>query len=115
MGTQEPAMYTAAEVATLLALSERTVYQFLADGIIPAVRFGRRWLVSRAWVDRVVAEADPGGRCARPRGARRRGSGACSVSAPRSPNGPRTTPAVDRPHLRRLDAFLARSENGAYG
>ena len=39
--------YTVDEVAHLLNLSRGITYQYVRDGVIPADRLGRRWLVSR--------------------------------------------------------------------
>ncbi|MGW5385687.1 helix-turn-helix domain-containing protein [Nocardia sp. NPDC003963] len=50
-----PATYTVNEVAVLLGLSRGMAYQFVNDGVIPAKRIGRRWVISRAsfhaWLD----------------------------------------------------------------
>jgi excisionase family DNA binding protein len=47
--------YTVDEVAYLLKLSRGTTYQYVRDGVIPAERIGRRWVISRkrlhAWLD----------------------------------------------------------------
>ncbi len=47
--------YTVDEVAYLLNLSRGIAYQYVRDGVIPAERVGRRWLISRrrlhAWLD----------------------------------------------------------------
>ncbi|MDT7647318.1 MAG: hypothetical protein QOC75_4318 [Pseudonocardiales bacterium] len=47
--------YTVDEVARLLKLSRGAAYQHVRDGVIPAERVGRRWLVPRkrlhAWLD----------------------------------------------------------------
>ena len=47
--------YTVDEVAYLLSLSRGITYQYVRDGVIPAERLGRRWLVPRkrfhAWLD----------------------------------------------------------------
>jgi excisionase family DNA binding protein len=47
--------YTVDEVAYLLNLSRGITYQYVRDGLIPAERLGRRWLVPRngfhAWLD----------------------------------------------------------------
>jgi excisionase family DNA binding protein len=52
--------YTVDEVAHLLNLSRGHTYQYVRDGVIPAERVGRRWLIPRkrfhAWLDgRAVA------------------------------------------------------------
>jgi excisionase family DNA binding protein len=48
--------YTVEEVAELLDLSRGLAYQYVREGVIPAQRVGRRWLISRkrlhAWLDR---------------------------------------------------------------
>jgi excisionase family DNA binding protein len=47
--------YTVDEVAHLLNLSRGITYQHIREGVIPAERIGRRWLVPRkrlhAWLD----------------------------------------------------------------
>jgi excisionase family DNA binding protein len=47
--------YTVDEVARLLNLSRGVTYQHVRDGLIPAKRIGRRWLIPRkrlhAWLD----------------------------------------------------------------
>jgi excisionase family DNA binding protein len=47
--------YTVDEAAHLLGLSRGVVYQYVRDGVIPAQRVGRRWLIPRrrlhAWLD----------------------------------------------------------------
>ncbi|MGI8816415.1 MAG: helix-turn-helix domain-containing protein [Pseudonocardia sp.] len=47
--------YTVDEVAHLLNLSRGVAYQHVREGLIPATRVGRRWLVPRkrfhAWLD----------------------------------------------------------------
>ncbi|WP_246631996.1 helix-turn-helix domain-containing protein [Pseudonocardia nigra] len=52
--------YTVNEVAHLLNLSRGIAYQYVREGVIPAERVGRRWLIPRkrlhAWLDgRAVA------------------------------------------------------------
>ncbi|MFQ6230484.1 helix-turn-helix domain-containing protein [Nocardia sp. NPDC002869] len=43
-----PATYTVDEVAALLGISRGMAYAFVNDGVIPAKRIGRRWVVARA-------------------------------------------------------------------
>ena len=47
--------YTVDEVATLLGVARGVAYDNVRNGLIPAVRVGRRWLVPRsrfhAWLD----------------------------------------------------------------
>lgn len=49
------ATYSVDEVAALLDLSRGNAYRFVREGLIPAKRVGRRWLVPRntfhAWLD----------------------------------------------------------------
>lgn len=49
------ATYTVMEVARLLNLSRGLTYQYLREGLIPATRIGRRWLIPRKrfheWLD----------------------------------------------------------------
>jgi excisionase family DNA binding protein len=49
---------TVAETARLLRLSLNTTYAYLADGVIPGQRVGRRWIISRARLDAWLAGAD---------------------------------------------------------
>lgn len=47
--------YTVPEAAYLLNLSRGLAYQYVREGVIPAERIGRRWVVPRgrfhAWLD----------------------------------------------------------------
>jgi excisionase family DNA binding protein len=47
--------YTVDEAAYLLDLSRGVTYQYVREGIIPAQRIGRRWVIPRrrfhAWLD----------------------------------------------------------------
>lgn len=43
-----PAIYTVDEAATLLGISRGMAYQFVNEGVIPAKRIGRRWVIPRA-------------------------------------------------------------------
>jgi excisionase family DNA binding protein len=52
---------TVAETARLLRLSINTTYAYLADGVIPGQRVGRRWIISRARLDAWLAGAADGG------------------------------------------------------
>ncbi|MEU2104300.1 helix-turn-helix domain-containing protein [Nocardia sp. NPDC019255] len=51
----DPVTYTVDEVAALLGVSRGNAYQFVNDGVIPAKRMGRRWVISRkafhAWLE----------------------------------------------------------------
>lgn len=51
--------YTIEQVSELLGISRATAYQLARDGVIPARRLGRRWLVPRKalhdWLDHLPA------------------------------------------------------------
>jgi excisionase family DNA binding protein len=55
------ATYTVDEVAVLLDLSRGNAYRYVREGVIPAKRVARRWLVPRkafhAWLESCAAEA----------------------------------------------------------
>jgi excisionase family DNA binding protein len=55
------ATYTVDEVAVLLDLSRGNAYRYVREGVIPAKRIGRRWMVPRktfhAWLESCEAEA----------------------------------------------------------
>jgi excisionase family DNA binding protein len=53
---------TVAETARLLRLSVNTTYAYLADGLIPGQKVGRRWIVSRARLDAWLAGPDTAAR-----------------------------------------------------
>jgi excisionase family DNA binding protein len=48
-------IYTVPQVARMLNMNLGTIYQLLRDGVIPAKRLGRRWVISRKrfhqWLD----------------------------------------------------------------
>jgi excisionase family DNA binding protein len=50
-----PEIYTVPQVARMLNLNLGTIYQLLRNGVIPAKRLGRRWVISRKrfhqWLD----------------------------------------------------------------
>jgi len=54
-----PAVYSAAEVASLLGLSKATVYAMAHSGELPCKRVGRRFIFSREAVHAWLASADP--------------------------------------------------------
>jgi DNA binding domain, excisionase family len=47
--------YTVEEAAHLLGVSRGVAYQYVRQGVIPAARVGKRWLIPRkrlhAWLD----------------------------------------------------------------
>lgn len=51
----EPMTYTVDQVAALLGISRGMAYTFVQDGVIPAKRIGRRWVIVRtafhAWLN----------------------------------------------------------------
>jgi excisionase family DNA binding protein len=53
--------YTVDEVAALLGVARGVAYDNVRNGLIPAVRVGRRWLVPRsrfhAWLDATSSAA----------------------------------------------------------
>ena len=48
-------IYTVPQVARILNMNLGTIYQLLRNGVIPAKRLGRRWVISRnrfhQWLD----------------------------------------------------------------
>lgn len=54
-----PAVYSAAEVADLLALSKATVYALAHNGQLPCKRVGRRFIFSREAVHAWLETPDP--------------------------------------------------------
>ncbi|HZA21129.1 MAG TPA: helix-turn-helix domain-containing protein [Dehalococcoidia bacterium] len=57
--TKERPVFTPMEVARLLGLSKNTTYEALARGEIPSIRVGRRILVSKAALERLLAGEKP--------------------------------------------------------
>ena len=45
--TTSSARMSVEEIARRLALGERAVYSMLEQGILPGIRLGRRWIVTR--------------------------------------------------------------------
>lgn len=54
MSTSEESFLTVAEVAELLRLNQQTVRNWIDAGSLPAVRVGRRVLIKRSDLDRIV-------------------------------------------------------------
>jgi excisionase family DNA binding protein len=46
-------MVSPEDVAKALGRGRNQTYEDIASGNIPAMRFGRRWFIPRAWLDRV--------------------------------------------------------------
>ena len=51
---KEAAMASVEELAAVLGVGLNQTYVALQMGQIPAMRFGRRWLISRKTIDRIV-------------------------------------------------------------
>ena len=51
---QEKVVYTVLEAAELLGLSRHTAYEGVRSGVIPSVRVGRRILVPRVALERML-------------------------------------------------------------
>ncbi len=47
MSSDRPSRMKIAEICRRLELGEVAVYQMLREGILPAVKLGRRWIVTR--------------------------------------------------------------------
>lgn len=55
----ERRMYTVTEAAQLLGLGRSTAYELVATGGLPAIRMGRRWLISPAVLRDLLGEQPP--------------------------------------------------------
>jgi excisionase family DNA binding protein len=51
---KEAAMAGVEELAAVLGVGLNQAYAAVAAGQVPAVRFGRRWLISRKTIDRIA-------------------------------------------------------------
>ena len=56
----DPLVLTAVETARLLRIGRGTVYEYIRCGSIPSIRIGRRILVPRAALERMLSEAGMG-------------------------------------------------------
>lgn len=52
-----PTLYTIADVAKILRLSERTIYAYVASGDIKAAKVANRWRIKPEWVDEFLEKA----------------------------------------------------------
>jgi excisionase family DNA binding protein len=52
--------YTVDEAAKLLGISRSTAYECIRDGLIPALHFRKRIVVTRATIDAILAESGSG-------------------------------------------------------
>ena len=50
-------VYTIEEAAVLLGIGRSVAYEAARRGDIPVLRIGRRWLVSKVALDKMLAEA----------------------------------------------------------
>jgi excisionase family DNA binding protein len=58
--SEEKLTLTVPEAARLIGISRMTAYVAVREGTIPSIRIGRRVLVPRAALDRLLAKADAG-------------------------------------------------------
>ncbi len=59
---EEPAFVRAGDVATLLGISERSVYRLAAAGVLPRVKFGKSMRFSRVALLRFIEQQQEGSR-----------------------------------------------------
>lgn len=52
-------MYTVGEAAQMLGLGRSTAYELVLAGDLPAIRMGRRWLISPAVLRDLLGEQPP--------------------------------------------------------
>lgn len=57
MGQIDEDLITVAEIASRLGISRRAVFSHLQRGVIAGRKLGRRWLVLRKTIDRILVEA----------------------------------------------------------
>jgi excisionase family DNA binding protein len=53
------AMVSPEDVGKVLGRGKNQIYEDIASGNIPAMRFGRRWFIARAWLDRACSGEAP--------------------------------------------------------
>ena len=56
---KEAAMASVEELAAVLGVGLNQAYAAVQMGQVPAVRFGRRWLISRKTIDRIANGVSP--------------------------------------------------------
>ena len=54
MGNNESAVYTVAQVCRILQLSKNSVYASISRGEIPALRFGKRVVVPKCKLEKLL-------------------------------------------------------------
>jgi excisionase family DNA binding protein len=53
--TDQPELLTLRELAEYLRVSDRTAYQLVSDGVVPATKVGGQWRIVRAMLDSQLA------------------------------------------------------------
>lgn len=51
-----PEYLTVAEVAAMLRVTDQTVWDRIREGLIPAIKEGRRYLIERTALERYIAQ-----------------------------------------------------------
>ena len=57
MTSEERLVYTVEEAGKLLGIGRSAAYEAARSGELPVIRIGRRWLVSKQALDRMLSEA----------------------------------------------------------
>ena len=57
MTNEERLIYTVEEAGKLLGIGRSAAYEAARSGELPVIRIGRRWLVSKQALDRMLSEA----------------------------------------------------------
>ena len=57
MTSDERLVYTVEEAGKLLGIGRSAAYEAARTGELPVIRIGRRWLVSKQALDRMLSEA----------------------------------------------------------
>ena len=55
--TRDALVYSVPDAGRLLGLSRATSYMLVSQGVIPAIRLGRRLVVPKIAIERMLAEA----------------------------------------------------------
>ena len=56
----ESKVYSVPEIIQILRISRNTVYKAIQDGRIFSVRIGRRWVIPKAGIDKLLTRPEPG-------------------------------------------------------
>lgn len=54
--TEKPKVYTLEEIAQILGLTRRTIYTYVHNGYLKAVKIGRGWRVSEAALNEFLSQ-----------------------------------------------------------